>query len=724
MFDARMGSVLVARHRPRAGSSMTLQTSLNWHPLELFGDRFRANAAALAPRNSTLADRLSELKPTNAWFIAARGDEVFLGREGRAGIEVIANPVSPASAREIVGGLFNRGHVHWPVVIGGLGYGWLWDRVAKLPCKVDTAPGHKPPVYLLTGDLERLWTVLHVHDWQQMLAEARFPIFAGPDAAAQLREFLIANPVWPRPQACVRVEQQLWSEDFTVLLNRVNEALSTETRKLATDLEAAFPGVPDRLWAQKLAGSRLRVLGITSRFTTFLQYSMRDWLAAFAALGHETRLLIEEADHLQLGQWGYARGAADFRPDLVVMIDHFRAEVSVLPAHVPCVMWVQDRLPNIFTPVAGRAQSRLDFVLGYGRHECVHALNYPPERFMPAPVGVNEERFVPPPLTPDEKRHFGCDVSFVSNCTVPADVLIRQEIDRTEAPQVKKLLADCFDQFRAIYDGGGCVTELPRISAIIHQSMQNAGIQLEDTASLVDFFVQRINNALFRHQSLRWVAELDLNLHLWGNGWETNPQFARYARGVAHNERMLCSVYAASAINLQVTPFGAAHQRLYDGLAAGGFFLLRHTDGEDAERIYRRIWRWCEGQRILSGDELLRHANQEISELLDDVATITGEHPTVDISRFYNGMAETASIGFTRTASTLWGQYNRVAFGTREQLHRLIARFLARPEDRMRVTAGMRQRVLEHLTYRRITERLLKFMAGDLASEVSAAQAA
>jgi len=36
----------------------------------------------------------------------------------------------------------------------------------------------------------------------------------------------------------------------------------------------------------------------------------------------------------------------------------------------------------------------------------------------------------------------------------------------------------------------------------------------------------------------------------------------------------------------------------------------------------------------------------------------------------------------------------------------------------------MRGRVLESLTYRRITERLLRFMADDLAKEIPAAQAA
>ena len=72
------------------------------------------------------------------------------------------------------------------------------------------------------------------------------------------------------------------------------------------------------------------------------------------------------------------------------MIDHYRGEFAGLPQTVPCVMWVQDRLPNIFRSPAGAAQKEMDDAIGYGRQECVVAHGYPRQRFMPAMVGVNE----------------------------------------------------------------------------------------------------------------------------------------------------------------------------------------------------------------------------------------------------------------------------------------------------------------------------------------------
>lgn len=701
-----------------------MTANLKWQPLKLFDHRFVANVSALQRRDPELAAQLRELKPTVEFFIAADGDNVFLGRPAAGGVEVLPNPVPPAAARQIWGNLFPQGCLNVAVAIGGLGYGWLWDRVCKLPCKVDAAPGHRPPVYLLAADIERLWAVMHVLDWREMLADERFPIYVGPDAVAQLRDELIGRPGLPTPAACVRIDQQLWQEDLDVLLKTVIEARGRRLAELISRVKELYPPLSPRAWGERLNVKPLRVLGITSRYTTFLQYSMRDWLAAFEQLGHETKLVIEAADHEVHTNLAFAEACATFRPDLVVMIDHYRKEFGGLPEHVPCVMWVQDRLPNIFNLAAGRAQGPLDYVLGYSRRECTRELHYPESRFMSASVGVNDQRFAPRELTEAERRRFECDVSFVSHCTMPADAIIRQEIDRTADAGAKRLLADCFERLRAVYDAGHSLTEPLHIRRLLNQSMQEIGVQLENPGQLLDLFVQRINNALFRHQSIAWAAELDVNLHLYGRGWEAHPKFGRFARGVADNQATLPLIYAASKINLQVTPFGAAHQRLFDGLAAGGFFLLRHINGEDYDRISTKLWRWCLENDVHSGAEIMRRATPQIREWLDQVEVLCGEHPAIDAERFFAGVADTAEGGFIRSAATLFDEFDRVAFRNRGELHQRINHFLPHADERRQVADAMRRRVLERLTYKSITRRLLRFITNDLGHEAPLARAA
>src|SRR5579884_413972 len=98
--------------------------SPTWTPLSAFSARFEANLAALGATEPALASRLREHVPAETWWIAARENEVFLGRGAQHDIRVVPNPVPPAMAQKMLGALFPKGKVTWPVVLGGLGYGW------------------------------------------------------------------------------------------------------------------------------------------------------------------------------------------------------------------------------------------------------------------------------------------------------------------------------------------------------------------------------------------------------------------------------------------------------------------------------------------------------------------------------------------------------------------------------------------------------------------------
>ena len=346
---------------------MNPSASLKWHPLESLAARFQANLAALDRRDPQLAGRLADWKAASPFFIAAAGDDIYLGRPGAAGIEIIPDPMPAPAARVMAAKIFPASLVTGPMVVSGLGYGWLWDRLVKLPCRVDAAPGHRPPLYFLAGDVDQLWAVLHVLDWREFLADRRFAIFAGPDAFEQLQRTLIDEPMRPEPRACLRIDSSLPQRDLSELLREIHEARALQLNEMAARLRAIYANRNDADWAERFRAGRLRVLGITSRYTTFLQHSMRDWLAGLERLGHDVRLFIEPEDHLLPGGFNYTKAVFDTQPDLIVIIDHFRAEIGKLPESIPCVMWVQDRLPNIYSALAGAAQGRRDYCLGFGR---------------------------------------------------------------------------------------------------------------------------------------------------------------------------------------------------------------------------------------------------------------------------------------------------------------------------------------------------------------------
>lgn len=698
---------------------------MKWHSLALFETRFASNLAALESRDPVLARRLRSVRVSAPCYIAAVGDEVFLGRETAWGIECVPNTLSAPRAREIIAGVFPKSVATFPIVVGGLAYGWSWDRIFKLPCQVDTAPGHRPPIYLLTGDIERLWAVLHFMDWGQLLADPRMIIFAGPDAAAQLETALVENPTWPRPRLALCIERQLLNRDLNAILQDVESASQRQLAHLYGRLESIYAMITPQQWAKKFeAGSQLRVLGITSRYTTFLQHSMRDWLAAFGRLGHQTQLMIEPSDHILLGASGYAQSILDFKPDLILVIDHFRAELGRLPESVPCVMYVQDRLPNMYCAAAGAAQGTRDYCIGLGRLHLTERYGYPPERFVPATVGINDEKFTLAPISNDQMRRFGCDVSYVSHSSTPADVLVRNQLDNTPNSPVATLVWDLYEQMAAHFEGGGEVLAEPVLRRHLTQTQDRLGVALGDSqhADILYLLAQQVNNSLFRHQALRWIADSGVDLRLYGRGWEKHPQLARYARGEADNACDLPAIYRASKINLQLIPFGAVHQRLLDGLAAGGFFLMRYTPGDALGVPYMKLWDWCLRNQITGDEQMRAAADDGANALIAEIDQMQDYDTRTVPLKLYDCIASTADEGFSRLAGSMWPElYPKLSFRNAAQLQTQLSQYLANDQLRQQTVAHMRQGVMDRSSYRSITQRLLQHIAQCLGAEAESA---
>lgn len=694
-----------------------------WTPLALLKHRFTANVNALATRYPAVADELRNLGPSTTYFVQSFSNGIRVGTGDSIDlVQPLPHPLPPAAAENLNRKLYPGGKCTGAVLITGEDLGWLWNSLYQLSCDVPAAPSHRPPLFFLMRSVERLWVILHLQEWQQLLADARVRLFVGDDAFLAFRRSLIDDAMCPPPKQSVTIDTGLWPAGMTIdsILADTHVGQTHRLAQLNQKLELIYAGATTDVLAGKYRSSQpLKILGFTSRYTTFLQYSMRDWLAAFERLGHSTRLVIESADHEAPNNLAIADACAQFQPDLVVMIDHFRAETSGVPPQVPVAMWVQDALPNLFTAKAGAAQSERDYALGFAKLKMVEEFGYPAQRYMPAVVALNEQRFEPRTLSAAERATFGCEVSFVSHASTPADAMLSGELKRLNSAQANRLLGRIFDELRSIYDGGGMVTEPIVIRRIAERAMLETSTTLPDEQmpALMDLFTQRINNALFRHQSLCWLAETGVNLHLYGRGWENHPTLHRFARGVADNVNQLATIYQASKISLQVTPHGAVHQRTFEALAAGGFVLMRYCPGDALEREFRSVWQWCVENRIASDDELRRRATAPIAQRLACIAGMLELDPLEGEQSFIEVLRSSDNCGYIRSAGAVWGDdYDAVCYRSADELRTKVAHFLANDGERAARAASMRRPVLERFTYTATTRRLFEFIGADLAA--------
>lgn len=677
---------------------------------------FQANLQALRLSNPALAGALEHHQPTSELFISTHDNRILLARRNDDEVTILPNPVPAAVAQQLKEKIFPANNCTAPVMVAGLDQGWLWHALFQTPCINPAINGHRPPLYLLVHDLQQLWTVLHFQQWQELLADRRSRVFVGTDAVDQVRQALLDNTALPWPGYCLTIEPALWAPNtnFDTLLDEITQQATDRLNRAASPR----PASPDPL--PYLPTDRpLRVLGITSRYTTFLQYSMRDWLSAFDRLGHTTHLLIENDDHELLSNLVYAETCHQFKPDLILIIDHYRAEVRGLPDDVPCVMWIQDNLSNIFNPKAGQAQGELDFCLGFGKYCLTSQHNYPADRFCCATIGVNDERFAPEPVSPAQLDAHRCDLSFVSHASTPAQDLLHEAAQTVQSRQSVRLLDDVYQQMHAHYQQGGEVLGEAWIAQLIQQTLQVRGQQIDPRhmPGLMELFYQRINNALYRHQTLHWAAELGVDLHLYGRGWEKHPTLKRFARGVADNNTQLRAIYQASRINLQVTPFGAVHQRLLDGLLAGGFFLIRADRGDRVGLLHQKLWDYCRQHGITSDAQLQKVTDPSITAIMQQINWLEGHRngPRID-PPLYETCRLHAESEFLVSADSFWPQFDRVSFDTQTTLRKQVQHFLANTDQRLELSAAMRQPVAQRCTYTAITQRLLTFMRQNLAS--------
>ncbi|MBN1490086.1 MAG: hypothetical protein JXA69_09230 [Phycisphaerae bacterium] len=613
-----------------------------------------------------------------------------------------------------------------PYVFEGLHYGWLFERVVKETAK--TFLYYRPAVYVLEPNTAALAALLHFHDWAELLADPRILIFTGPECGEQFREALVADDQLPLPMHCLRMAQ--WGgpaiESAVSFVQAAQDARVTVLDDLQAKVTAMYDDCDAAFWARRFAGASeqdpLRIMFVVSRHTTYLKYAMRDLARAFEARGMKTYTLIENADHAKVSAVTYQRAILDFKPELFFLIDHFRAEYrGAIPANVPFVGWIQDQLPNLYSREAGASLGPLDFFIAPHLTEFIERYGYPAENGMVWTMATDDRVYSAERMSEAELSPYRCDFSFVSNQSkVPWLFHEERREAFKEDPAAMRLvdqlfgalLQDMYEQPRTMCSDLGVLH-----ARVLQQSgLKCATREAED--ALLNFYLWPIAELLFRQRTLEWVADYcdrqGLTLRLYGNGWEEHPRFSKYACGFAGNGQELRAIYQASTINLQITTHGAVHQRLLDGLAAGGFFLIRFSPHDVVHEVAERILAEVDRTGIALDTQ---HAEAEAPELYEAYCALVAVYgkqrrngtfylSSAAIERF----RELAQSGYRRVAGAVFERYGDVEFGLPHEFAQRADRFLADETTRAAIVSSMRAAVMEHFTYGAAVDAVVAFV--------------
>lgn len=464
-----------------------------------------------------------------------------------------------------------------PAVMG-TGTSPLADRVWQATRPDDPSRPAAVPVFVVEDDLDRLAAWLYTTDRTDMLGDPRVLVFAGPDAPGQLERYLEDNEDIRPPEVFVT---PTWARGLGEAVGDVTRRIAarrTETlRALTTRLAQRGAARSAADWADRLAPGAT-VIGVASRTTTMLQYSMRDIGQALEALGYRFRLLIEQADHRGQSTLTMSRAIDETDPALIVLINHFRFEQRETLGASPILTWLQDPTDLILSKETGASIAPLDFVCGYYQRRCTKEFGYPPQRFFPAPLPVSSRIFHDAPLDRDD-TDVVCDAMYVGHlhdtadehlerfgAAVPADMHPLLEAIRVEVTQ-----RHARGEHLALREAGPLVSSIART--------MNVTLTPAAREQLSGYFAFRLFDILFRRQTLlwaaRWAERHGRSLRLYGRGWERDPELARFAAGPVEHGEALRRAYRGARLTIQTIPGGFGHQRAYEALLSGSLVVGR-----------------------------------------------------------------------------------------------------------------------------------------------------
>lgn len=566
-------------------------------PWSELADQFEANCAALRAAQPELHDALEAVTR------AAQSSQLFRAADGTPLVSMPrSNAVRQWNPALVDPAVFARVQIAevkggQSMLVVGLGAHGLLQRIAS---ETDTSGSSGSNsggagVLLLVAeqDADRTFAALHTFNFAPLLTSGRVRLFIGEHAPDQLAAFLEKHADVDPPSASVSMQ---WSAPLAQSLSHIvhqerarrEEEFKSIVATLRTRAERRTPGAhADRI------RPGATILGFTSRFTTMLQYSMRDIGAALAEHGYNfilERELDEQRTHTSLT---IARAIERHDPALVIMINHFRCERALAMIGVPVLSWIQDPTPTVLSRETGESFTELDFACGYYVTECTQQFGYPANQFFSQCLPVSSHLFHDAALSASDEKRVACDVMYVGHRHADADQhkhSWRESLPATLHPLLDRL-SDCADRLIA---SGEPISDAP---LAVRQCADESRLALSqaDINRLATYYFARLHDILYRAQTLRWVAQwarkTGHSFKLYGKGWSQDAHLAAHAVGPIEHGEPLRQAYRGAKIVLQTLPAGFMHQRTFEGLASGSLVLSRHAPTSSAAEYFPDVSR-------------------------------------------------------------------------------------------------------------------------------------
>lgn len=604
----------------------------------------------------------------------------------------------------------------------GIGDGYILDVMAKQYSQNSTLE-RMQCVHICEIYPEIIAQAFMIHDYSGAngpIEHNRFEWWVGSDWDKQLLSAICNQPYIPAPAQMLST--CVYSDKIADKINKLNSGLSRHFDKLRDDVF--------RKYADKSAEDYLNILDdnpprqprallITSRFTTVLQHSIRDIAAALQDMGWQTEIIIETAEHYINSPFAIVQTLFDFEPDIIIHIDHLRSErKNIIPDSIPYLCWIQDDLIHLTNQQAGKSVSMRDYILTCSQPSYTANYDYPARQC------IYLNKLTRPVKSQVIHSRAKSDLVYVSNSSHQAALLINNFCNEYKNDlTVQKFIKACCARMQNVYANNHALYNLNDIRNIVMDESDRFGINWPQTQNREQFIIRlagALNNALYRQQALDWVidvaCQLDLKLELYGKGWEEHPKYSRFACGYVQYGQPLEQLTQQARFNLQIVPYSCMHQRLLDGIAAGGFFLIREHPIDKHARLIDDFMSEHINKCILNRTDAKKHFSADIWEKfkqIDDYNCKITEHAGADLIEAWNQYNNQGIRAVLKGLPYL----SEVSFTDADSLKTLINGFIDNPDLQDKIQREQYKFVVDNFSYRKGFDRILKSVRQLIGSE-------
>ncbi len=576
----RAGKELVANEFPEDASIFSLalvhsQLSLTRRerPATAMGFEFyRKNIAALRRVDPELAEEVQRCEWPNGFQLLQFWNGLHLFYTDNKTLLVLTT-----DAREkFEDHLRKRGPITFSGVNSGQEIRFCLDN------QIELLYGMTRTHYLFEPDVEQVKALLHLFDMSRFLQTQELIFFCG-NQMDKRRDEIFGSRRYPNLNLVIGSPQPLQKHIQVIRDFMADHA--TIRRVQAYYADAAFR---ERL--ANIAQGRIppRILVATCRWTTFLKHCARDFDRAFTQAGCETRYLIEENDVQTLSPALHWYELDRFQPDVFFSVSHARPTTPYLPRELPHIAYIQDKCgPILWHPTLEEHISARDlFVCSLSEFQkFLVSKKVPAHQTFVMPVPTDDQIFYPLEAEEALAGKFTCDVAYIKhgNADVEKDMAdwMRPKGFLTPTDERTRTLSEFFQNLYRHF------RRKPEVLWYEEDMQDYAREKLfpalpqemwPDLQQLVTTFSVQVYPTCRRCYYLEALADQELSMRLYGNGWKEDPLFNRFAAGSVERGPQLNAVYNFSRINLHLHPYSTMHQRLSECGLAGGFMMIADHD--------------------------------------------------------------------------------------------------------------------------------------------------